>query len=560
MNVTTVIDAKEFSTFRWSLKVMSQVFRFIRLLRPYHKTRVSKEMSLRDMEAAHTFLILVSQALLPADKRFELWTRRFGLVKDEKGIWRCQGRLSNANIPGETMFPIFLHKQDAITLLIVRDCHEKMKHSGVNSTLAELRTKYWVVGARPLVKQVVYSCVLCRRFQCKPYQGPSPPPLPSMRVKEDPPFSHTGIDFAGPLYTRETLSASPRKVWICLFTCLVTRAVHLDLVTEMKATAFIRCFKRFTARRGIPVTVLTDNGKTFKASDNLIVSVVSHPSIKGHFLESGISWRFNVEKAPWWGGAFERMVQSTKRLLRKIIGASKLTFDELMTAIIEVESLLNSRPLTYISTDELVQPLTPFHLLCGRRISTLPDPPSEEEDDYSPCALTEADKLTRWMKHLAHTLETFWTRWRNEYLLELRNSHRGTEKGREEVRTQVLVGDIVIVGDDKLPRGLWKLGTVTSLMVGKDGEVRAASVKTHSKDGKLLSLRRPIQKLYPLEIREGFGSEVKPNNTEGRSADALTEARPNKSETPGQNSRTKRTAALRARERMAAWTRDLNTD
>jgi hypothetical protein len=128
-------------------------------------------------------------------------------------------------------------------------------------------------------------------------------------------------------------------------------------MSEMTATAFLRGFKRFTSRRGLPIKILSDNAKTFKAASKIISSIMSHSSIKQHFLDHKISWQFNVERAPWWGGVFERMIQSEKRLIRKIVGTAKLTFDEMMTATIEVESVLNSRPLTYIVSEEMMEPL-----------------------------------------------------------------------------------------------------------------------------------------------------------------------------------------------------------
>ena len=147
--------------------------------------------------------------------------------------------------------------------------------------------------------------------------------------------------------------------------------------------AFLRCFKRFISRRGIPIRLLSDNAKTFRAADKWLSDAANHPDVKSYMLKSGVHWQFNVERAPLWGGVFKRMIQSAKRLLQKIVGTAKLTFDELSTAVIEVEALLNSRPLTYMSSDDVIQPLTPSHLLCGRRVLTLPDEPGDEEETCS---------------------------------------------------------------------------------------------------------------------------------------------------------------------------------
>ena len=175
------------------------------------------------------------------------------------------------------MFPILLERKDTITQLIVKDCHERMKHMGVNSTLAELRTRYWVAQGRQLVKKVIYNCVLCQRFQCKLYQDPPSPPLPNLRIDEKPPFSYSGIDFTGPPCTPwKCWCPSPRKVWICL--CDSSSPHWLSHRDE--SHRLLAYFKRFTARRGIPVKVLSENGKTFKAADKLISSVMNYPAVQ----------------------------------------------------------------------------------------------------------------------------------------------------------------------------------------------------------------------------------------------------------------------------------------
>ena len=161
---------------------------------------------------------------------------------------------------------------------------------------------------------------------------------------------------------------------------------------------------------------------------------------------------FQLAKGSLVGGLFERLVKSTKRCLRKILGQSKLTYEDLTTVLVEVEGVLSSRPLTYISPNDIEEPLTPSHLLTGRRIMSLPDHlyGVEEEDSDS-----GHDVLTRRMRHLNRLLEQFWSRWRKEYLLELRESHRyhqGTDNP-----TPVSVGDVVFVHSTDHPHGFWSL-------------------------------------------------------------------------------------------------------
>ena len=238
-------------------------------------------------------------------------------------------------------------------------------HGGVKATLTELRSQFWIIQGRRFVRQIVRQCIICRRFEARPCRAPNPPPLPPFRVDEAPPFSYTGVDYAGPLFVKREGNLS-NKVWICLFTCTVTRGVHLDVVRELSAPAFIQCFKRFTARRGIPSKMISDNGKSFQAAAKILRAIANHSDVQRHLSRFKIQWVFNLPRAPWWGGIFERLIRSTKRCLRKTIGRASLRYEELCTVVVEVEAVLNSRPLTYVSTEDDEEPLTPSHLLTGR--------------------------------------------------------------------------------------------------------------------------------------------------------------------------------------------------
>jgi hypothetical protein len=168
--------------------------------------------------------------------------------------------------------------------------------------------------------------------------------------------------------------------------------------------------------------MISDNGKTFVAASKLLLNIVKHPEVEHCLSQTRIQWSFNLERAPWWGGIFERMVKSVKRCLRKTIGRGRLTLDELQTATTEVEMIVNSRPLSYLSTDSVQEPITPSHLLTGHRVMSLPDGPYNNElgEDIS----VKVADITKRMIHLNKVLEHFWRRWKKEYLLELRESHR----------------------------------------------------------------------------------------------------------------------------------------
>ena len=219
--------------------------------------------------------------------------------------------------------------------------------------------------------------------------------------------------------------------------------MHLDIVLDLTTSTFIRSIKCFCARRGLPHKILSDNGKTFKATTKVVRSIVDQQDVKRYLSQMGVKWCFNLEKAPWWGGIFERMMKSVKRYLRKMIGQAKLTYDELSTAVIEVEAIINSHPLTYVSSNDLEEPLTPSHLLVGRRISSLPYNLSCQRDNNDDDFKVDSDRLNKRAKHLANVINQFWKRWRREYLLELRESHQNNQ-GRSE-GSPIAVDDMVLV-------------------------------------------------------------------------------------------------------------------
>ena len=395
------------------------ILKFARLLKV--KTRGNSE-SVNDLLEAERYWLRESQFSLLSNERYSAWKQQFRLFTDRSGLLRCQGRLANADIPYETRYPVLLSPTHHLTTLIVKECHEQVKRNGVKETLTQLRSRYWLVKGRSLVRKLIYRCVICRRIEGKPYTIPPAPALPDFRVSESPPFTYTGLDFAGPLIVRPSTDSVSKKAWICLYTCCVIRAVHLDVVSDLSTQTFLNSFRRFTSRRGFPVKLISDNGKTFKSAAKVISKILMHHDVKQHFSGLHVTWSFNLERAPWWGGFFERMVKSVKRCLKKTIGNVTLSYDELLTAVAEVEMVLNSRPLSFVSTEDMEEPLTPSHLLIGRRVLNLPVWPHSDDPDYGP--QMSSIELTKRMQHFNKTLDHFWKRWRSEYLVELRESHR----------------------------------------------------------------------------------------------------------------------------------------
>eukprot|EP00063_Salmo_salar_P005820 XP_013980655.1 PREDICTED: uncharacterized protein LOC106561338 [Salmo salar] len=363
-------------------------------------------------------------------------------------------------------------------------------HSGARDTLVQIRERYWILRARQLVKSTVARCIVCKRFKARARQQVTAP-LPKYRITESPPFEVTGVDFAGPLYVKE--NGSVKKSYIAQFTCAVTRAVHLELVSDQSTETFLLALKRLISRKGLCKVIYSDNAKTFMRADQDLKELwkaIEEPQLLAFYSERGITWRFIAERAAWWGGFWERLVRSVKTCLRKVLGRASFNFEEMCTVLAEVEAILNSRPLTFVHNEvDEPQPLTPAHFLVGKRITSLP--PKPFPDDTQHPTLNKEEMTRRW-KYRQRLVTSFWNSWRRDYLLDLKSAHCCDTPQP----TPLKAGDVVLIVEDNTPRQTWKLGKIEGLFAGRDGLVRSCSVRTAS--GTLL--RRPIQLIYCLEI------------------------------------------------------------
>ena len=270
------------------------------------------------------------------------------------------------------------------------DAHENQLHSGVNSTIAQLRQKYWIPSIRQCVRSLLRTCVKCTRVIGRPYCTPDPPLLPKVRVEEAPPFSVTGVDFTGALYVKNP-TGSEKKCYICLFTCAATRAIHLEVVTDLSANSFLQAFRRFTSRKSLPKVMISDNATTYTAAANHLKKLFNSPAVLEAFSRRGTEWRFIPARAPWYGGFWERLIGLTKTSLKKILGRRFVSMETLQTIMTEIEAVLNDRPLTHVSSNlHDLEPLTPSHLLYCRKMTSLPYPEHYTDDD----TVVQSDQTT----------------------------------------------------------------------------------------------------------------------------------------------------------------------
>ena len=324
-----LIDGENCSDYDKLARVTCYVVRFAKNLHKKKEHRPSSlELDENEISFAEVLWLKGAQKIFRAEPNFKQRERSLRLFDDYDGILRSQGRLDYSQLPYCARHPAVLPRGHHITKLIVRKCHSRVMHNGVNETLVEVRSKYWIVKGRQEVRKIISRCATCKRIESKGYCVPLPPPLPQFRVSEEFAYTQLGVDFAGPVYVKNiyTRDRKTYKAYIALFTCASTRGIHLELTPDFSAQAFVRSLQRFIGRRGVPSFIVSDNGKTFR-----------NATVKKIIQQYNITWKFNVARAPWWGGFFERLVRSVKRCLKKTLGNARISFEEFETVLSQVE-------------------------------------------------------------------------------------------------------------------------------------------------------------------------------------------------------------------------------
>ena len=256
---------------------------------------------------------------------------------------------------------------------------------------------------------------------------------------------------------------------MCLFTCAVSRAIHLEIVTDLSVECFLQAFRRFAGRRSLPKMLLSDNGSTFQAAAAELTHLSSSDELSERLAHKGVEWRFIPKRAPWFGGFWERLIGLTKSALKKTLGRTYATLESLQTIIVEIEALLNDRPLTHVSSDlRDPEPITPSHLLYGKRITTLPHCATELDEINDP-NFGDATEIQKRARAQATIVKQLWVRWKREYLTALRETHKVTGTNEQRVK----VGDLVLVHDDTA-RIRWKLALIEGVSKGADGLIHSA--------------------------------------------------------------------------------------
>ena len=337
-----------------------------------------------------------------AKKHYQEDRLQLNLQPNDQQILECRGR-----IQGE--YPVYLPDTHLYTKKFVQQEHLRTLHGGVGLTMTSVRKHHWVPRLRRLAKQSIRACNGCRRFQARAVATPPPGNLPVDRAQGTHPFQVIGVDYAGPLKYKKRGKAEG-KAYIALYACSLSRALYLDLMSSLETQAFLLSLKKLIARKGRPQKISSDSGTTFIGASRWLKDVMGDEKVNQLLAEHQIVWQFNLSRAPWWGGQFERMVGLVKNSLNKTIGNGFLTWKELEEVLLDVEVTLNSRPLSYVEDDVQLPILTPASLLY---------PQSNVLPELGPHHIADYD-LRKRAKHLLRCKEAMWKRWSREYLRGLR--------------------------------------------------------------------------------------------------------------------------------------------
>lgn len=412
---------------------------------------------------------------------------------NEQGILRVGGRLRHADLHHHIKHPAVLPSKGHVTRLLIQHYHQQGQHQGRGMTVNELRAKgFWILGCSHAISSCIYKCVKCRKFR-RSTEHQQMADLPRDRMEETPPFTYCGIDCFGPFHVKDGRKESKR--YGLLFTCLCSRAVHIELLEEMTTDFFIIALRAFIAIRGNVRQLRCDQGTNFVGARREFVEALKEMD-QERVKVLGCEFVMNPPSASHMGGAWERQIRTIRSVLTSILDQSsnRLDSSSLRTYFYEVMAIINSRPLTaHLLNDPTgPQPLSPNHILTMKSSIILPPPGKFEREDLY------LRKTWRKVQYLANE---FWSRWRKEYLLNLQQRQKWQRK-----RRNAKVNDIVIVQDVTAPRTEWKLAKVTKVYPAEDGCVRKLQLlisdstldKRGKRIGKPVYLERPIHKTVTL--------------------------------------------------------------
>ena len=467
-SVPTILDTvQKFDSWNKMCRVVALCFRFCKILKDHTQ---SEAICVEDMNLAELAIVRLVQRETFKEE-IELLERRKPLKKTSKlfnldpflqdGIIRVGGRIRHASVPFHEKHPVVLPKDHLVSVNVVRHYHERLAHQGKNMTINEVRSNgYWIIGINKTVSRIISKCVTCRKLRGR-LQDQKMADLPEDRVTPCPPFTHCGVDYFGPWLVKE--GRKELKRYGVLFTCLSSRAVHIETANSLDSSSFINALRRFISIRGPIRTLRSDRGTNFVGGQRELeeaLQEMDNDKIRQFLLSEKCDFVFNPPSASHMGGVWERQIRSIRNVMTSLLNNVGQRMDDEMfrTFMCEAAAIVNSRPLTVDTLNDATAtlPISPNNILTMKSEVILP-PPGNFNNEYC---------RSRW-RRVQYLLDQFWIRWRREYLQTLQRRQKWTHQRRD---TQV--GDIVLIKDEVMPRAYWKLARVVEVFPSKDGHVR----------------------------------------------------------------------------------------
>lgn len=495
INNCSLIDFNRFSSYNRLQRACAYAMRFIHNLKDSLKNNACNflkgPLSVSELNNATLLLTKIAQRdsfpneynLLKNNLPIKSSRNVSGLnlFLDENDLVRVGGRLENSDFSYNKKHPLLLCSKHRFTILLFRYEHLNLLHAGPQLLLSNIRESWWPLGGRNLSKKIVRECVKCCRLKATAIQ-PIMGNLPRERITPDFPFIYCGVDYAGPMYTlnRKGRGAKLEKCYICLFVCFITKALHLELVTSLSSEGYIMALKRFISRRGKPRQIYSDHGRNFVGAVKEFTDFLNKSSndVINFASNNQIEFKFIPPYAPHFGGLWEAGVKSCKHHIARIVGKANLTYEEFSTVLVQIEAVLNSRPMS--ADPEDFNPLTPAHFLIGRPLT------SPAADDVT---TRSVHSMTRFQR-LEQIRQQFWRRWSTEYVSELQRRTKWKEN-KDNLSSDTLV----LVKEDNLAPLHWRLGRIVSMFPGKDGISRVATIRTATG-----IIQRAFSKICPLPV------------------------------------------------------------
>ncbi|XP_037930335.1 uncharacterized protein LOC119665091, partial [Teleopsis dalmanni] len=490
----TVIS--KYGSYTKILRIVAQLHRFHQLTKYKEKADVEFIQPMQLQKALHCIVWIIQNHFFSQDIQglqrgnpVERSLKHLNPFLEEASgyqLLKVGGRLALSDIARGQRHPILLPKGCYFVELYVRHLHLSNYHAGAKALIALTRLKFWILNIRDIARRTVRSCIHCVRYKPK-LLGQIMGNLPIERVTPSRPFARTAVDFCGPVLTYLGIrEKAPFKTYIAIFVCLSTKAAHIEAVSDLTTDAFIAALKRLIGRRGLPSDIYCDNATNFVGASNKLADLknflfnkTNQSNLQTFCTNQFINFNFIPPRTPHFGGLWEAAVKIAKGHLNRTLANTRLTFEELGTVLIEIEAILNSRPISPLSCDPSdYDALTPAHFLIGGPLKTLPESTSQYDK------LPLADKWVR-VKAVKHH---FWRRWARDYLNELQTRTKWTKE-----QSNVSNGTLVIIHEDNMPPQRWLMGRIIHCVNGPDKHIRVVDLQT-SKG----VIRRPIHKLALL--------------------------------------------------------------